>query len=74
MLISLHDFLVSSALSYSHLHSYTLIHTRYPPSCLANQIPDQPIQPITKEQTATKLIHLLDQSSTLTRGALPTLV
>ena len=47
-------------------HSYTLTHTRYPPSCLVNQIPDQSIQPITKDPITTKLIHFLDQSSTLT--------
>ena len=63
---SVHDFSISSPLSYSYLHSYTLIHTRYLLSCLANQIPDQSIQPITNNPIATKPIHFLDQSSTLT--------
>ena len=54
----------------SHLTS-SQFHTHSPNSrnllrCMANQIPDQSIQPITKDPIATKLIHFLDQSSTLT--------
>ena len=62
----LHDFSSSSPLSYSHLYSFTLIHTRYLLSCLANQIPDQSIQPITRDPVTSKFNHFLDQSSTLT--------
>ena len=47
------------------------LHTHSPYSrnllrCLTNQIPDQSIQPITKDPITTKLINFLDQSSTLT--------
>ena len=43
------------------------IDTRYLLSCLANQIPDQSIQPITRDPVTSKFDHFLDQPSTLTK-------
>ena len=58
-------------LSYSHLHRLnTLIHTRHLLSCLANQIPDQSIQPITRDPVTSKFNHFLNQPLTFTTPTL----
>ena len=57
-----------SSLVYPFLtHIFTVTHSltsRYLLCCLASQIPDQSIQPITKDPVTSKSNHFLDQSST----------